>query len=198
MTTVGPRTSDHPIDAVFLERWSPRSFTGEPIPHETLMTILEAGRWAMSSYNSQPWHFVYAHRDTPAFATLLDLLIPFNQSWAKTASALVFLVSNSTMTLPGQEAPIPSHSHSADAGAAWAFAAIQATKLGWYTHGMTGFDVDRAFGVLGCKEGHRVELVFAVGRKDDPSKLPEQMAAREVPSDRKPLAEIVSEGKLKG
>ncbi len=161
------------------------------------MTILEAGRWAMSSYNSQPWHFVYAHRGTPAWDAMLPLLIPFNQSWAKNASALVFLVSSSTMLLPGNDAPVPSHSHSADAGAAWAFAALQATKMGWYTHGMTGFDVDQAFATLGCKEGQRVELVFAVGKKDDPAKLPEQMAAREVPSGRKPLSEIVSEGKLK-
>ena len=65
MTTVGNRTSDHEIDPLFLERWSPRAFTGEAIPEEELMRIFEAARWAPSSYNSQPWRFVYARRDTP-------------------------------------------------------------------------------------------------------------------------------------
>ncbi|HXW31405.1 MAG TPA: nitroreductase, partial [Xanthobacteraceae bacterium] len=31
MTTANSRTADHPIAALFLERWSPRAFTGEAI-----------------------------------------------------------------------------------------------------------------------------------------------------------------------
>ena len=46
---VNGRTAEHPIDPLFLERWSPRAFTAEPMPHETLMTMLEAARWAASS-----------------------------------------------------------------------------------------------------------------------------------------------------
>ena len=52
------RQPDHPIDPMFLERWSPRAFSGEDIPVETLMTLFEAARWAPSSYNSQPWRFI--------------------------------------------------------------------------------------------------------------------------------------------
>ena len=68
MTTANSRTADHPIDALFLERWSPRAFTGEAVPQADLMTMIEAARWAPSGYNSQPWRFVYALRDTPAWA----------------------------------------------------------------------------------------------------------------------------------
>lgn len=35
-----------------------RHFTGEPIPDDALRRILEAGRWAGSAKNVQPWHFV--------------------------------------------------------------------------------------------------------------------------------------------
>ena len=51
--TTNSRQADHPIDPIFLERWSPRAFTAEPISEPDLMTILEAARWALSSYNSR-------------------------------------------------------------------------------------------------------------------------------------------------
>lgn len=35
-----------------------RKFTPTPIPQETLTRILEAGRWAGSAKNRQPWSFV--------------------------------------------------------------------------------------------------------------------------------------------
>ena len=197
MTDVSPRHSDYPIDKLFLERWSPRAFTGEEISEQDLMTLLEAARWAPSSYNSQPWRFIYARRGTPHFDKLLSFLIEFNQSWAKTASALIILVSNSTMLPPGKDAPVPSHSHSLDAGAAWANLALQATISGWHAHGMVGFDMARACAELGVPAGYRVEQAIAIGRKGDKSILPEGLAAREVPSDRLPLSAVAMEGSFK-
>lgn len=39
-------------------RRSIRQFVATPVPHELLVQILEAGIWAPSSKNLQPWHFV--------------------------------------------------------------------------------------------------------------------------------------------
>ena len=197
MTDANHRHSDHPIDKLFLDRWSPRAFTGEDISEAELMTLFEAARWAPSSYNSQPWRFIYGRKGTPAFDKILSFLIEFNQGWAKNASALVVLVSKSLMMVPGKDKPVPSHSHSMDAGAAWCSVALQATLSGWQCHGMVGFDMDRAFAELGLTEGYRVEQTFAIGRKGDKSMLPEAMAAREAPSDRLPLAQIAMEGMLR-
>ena len=197
MTTDTPRKADYPIDPRFLERWSPRAFTGEPIAEADLLTMLEAARWAASSYNSQPWRFIYARRDTPHWQRFLDLLVPFNRSWAKDASALVILVSNSLMRPPGADKDVPSHSHSLDAGTASGYFALQASMMGWYVHGMVGFDMDRAFAELDVPQGYRVEAAYAVGRKGDKSKLPEALQSREMPSSRRPMAEIVFEGAFK-
>ena len=197
MTDVSPRQSDYPIDKLFLERWSPRAFTGEEISEQDLLTLLEAARWAPSSYNSQPWRFIYARRGTPHFDKFLSLLVEFNQSWAKTASALIILVSNSTMLPPGKDTPVPSHSHSMDAGAAWASLAFQAHLSGWAAHGMVGFDMERAFAELGVPAGYRVEQAIAIGRRGDKSILPEAMAAREMPSGRLGLAQVAMEGSFK-
>jgi nitroreductase len=194
MTTANARTADHPIDKLFLERWSPRAFTGEAISEAALATLFEAARWAPSSYNSQPWRFLYARRDTPQWEVFLGLLNDFNRSWAKQAAALVVIVSRSTMRPPGADKDIPSHSHSFDTGAAWANLALQATLSGWQAHGMVGFDINRAFATLNVPEGYRVEAAVAIGRRGDPSLLPEALAAREKPSGREPLAEIALEG----
>ena len=194
MTDANARHSDHPIDPIFLERWSPRAFTGEPIPEADLMTMLEAARWAPSSYNSQPWRFLWARRGTPHWDRFLDLLVPFNRGWAKDAAALIVLVSNSLMRPPGAEKDVPSHSHSLDAGAASGYLALQANRMGWFVHGMVGFDMDRAFAELNVPVGHRVEAAYAIGRRGDPATLPEGLRAREAPSDRRPLRELAFEG----
>ena len=124
----------------------------------------------------------------------MGLLVPFNQSWAVHASALVVLVSNSVMRPPGAERDVPSHSHSHDAGAAAACFALQATRMGWQAHGMVGFDIDRAFAELNVPQGYRVEAAYAVGKVGDKSRLPEAMQARETPNTRRPLAESALEG----
>ena len=197
MTTINSRDADYPIDSIFLERWSPRAFAPDALPESELLTMLEAARWAPSSYNSQPWRFAYALRGGASWDTFLDLLVPFNRSWAKDASALVVLISNPVMRPPGAEKEVPSHSHSLDAGTASGYFALQAAKMGWYVHGMVGFDMDRAYAELDVPKGYRVEAIYAVGKRGDPSILPEKLREREVPSPRLPLSALAFEGRFR-
>ncbi|MGI3900007.1 MAG: nitroreductase family protein [Janthinobacterium lividum] len=195
--TTSPRHAEHPIAPVFLDRWSPRAFAPDLISEPELLGLLEAARWAPSSYNSQPARFIFGRRGTPAFDALLDLLNPFNQSWAKTASALLIVLSNSLMRPPGQDKDVPSRSHSFDAGAAWMSFALQAQMRDWHTHGMVGMDFDRAFAELDVPQGFRVECAIALGRIGDKATLPEGLQAREQPNDRQPLSAMVMEGRFK-
>ena len=194
MISTNGRNADHPIDPMFLERWSPRAFTGEPIATTDLLTMLEAARWAPSSYNAQPWRFAYALRDTPHWERFLDLLVPSNRGWAQHASALVFLISKTTMRLPGAESETPSRTHSLDAGTASGYLALQANRMGWFIHGMVGFDHERAVAELKVPEGHVPEAAYAIGRIGDPASLPEGLRARENPNDRLPLTQLAFEG----
>ena len=194
MTTA--RQPTHPIEPLFTQRWSPRAFTGEAIPVATLLSFFEAARWAPSAYNAQPWRFLWARRDTPDWAPIFDALVPFNQSWAGKASALVAVVSRTRWVPPGKSAAEPIGSHAFDTGAAWAQLALQAAQAGWFAHGMAGFDRDRLRAALGVPEDHALHAVVAIGRLGDKTSLPEALQAREVPSHRLPLQAIAAEGRF--
>ncbi len=189
-----PRIPSQEIGSLFHTRWSPRAFTGEELPLKTLMGLFEAARWAPSAMNAQPWRFVYALRGTPDFERFLSTLAPPNQLWASRASALVALVSQRFLALPGKAELAPSASHSFDAGAAWTQLALQAHLWGWATHAIGGFDQEKAREVLAIPDDHQLEVFIAVGRQGDPAGLPEWARTREQPSDRRPLEELVREG----
>lgn len=196
-TDANGRHADHPINPIFLERWSPRAYDGTPVPEADLMTMLAAAHWAPSSYNSQPWRFLYAINGDAHWQTFLDLLFDGNKSWCKDAGALLVLVSRSTMVVPGKDGEVPSHSHSSDAGCGWGYFALQATMMGYQAHGMVGFDMERAFRDLHVTEGHRVESMIAVGRRGDPAKLNDMQRSMEKPNTRKPLADVVMHGSFR-
>jgi nitroreductase len=191
---INPRKADHSVSQHFLDRWSPRSFTDDVMPDSDLNRILEAARWAPSSYNSQPWRFLYAKRETADFAKFLGLLNERNQSWAKNAAVLMVLVSKKTMRPPGSDKDTPSRSHSLDAGAAWAYLALEASALGWPAHAMVGVDFERARAELNVPDDHQVEIAIALGRRGDKSALPEGFQALEQPNARKPVSEIAIAG----
>lgn len=186
------RKVEHEIAAQFVERWSPRAFSDAEIPDDVLLTAFEAARWAPSGFNLQPWRFLYAKRGSVHWETFLSLLSDFNRVWADKASALILLVSKTSLIWNGKE--IPATTHSFDTGAAWSNLAHQASLLGWQTHAVGGFDKERARAALNIPGDFAIEVMVAIGRRGDKTTLPENFQSREAPSDRLPLAELVREG----
>lgn len=186
------RTAHPKVLPLLVERWSPRAFDGSDLPQDDLDAIFSAAGLAPSAYNVQPWRFLYARRGDANWDRFLSLLVPFNQSWAKDASVLVFVLSD-TLSNNGTE-DLPNWSHSFDAGAAWMALAVQAQAMGYYTHGMVGIDFDAARAELKLPERFRLEAAVAIGRMGAVENLPEGLREREIVSDRKPLAEIAVAG----
>lgn len=184
------RKADHPIDKLFLDRWSSRAMSGEPVPDEELMILFEAARWAPSSYNNQPWRILYARRDSEHWPVFFDLLVEGNQAWAKNAGALLLFISKTTFDFNGKA----SITHSFDTGAAWENLALQGWLKGYVVHGMQGFDYERARTALKIPEGFRVEAMAAVGFPGSPEVLSEQQRKKEIPSDRRKLEQTICEG----
>ncbi|MGO7530671.1 nitroreductase family protein [Rhizobium leguminosarum] len=196
MTKSNSRESEYPIDSMFLDRWSPRAFTGEIIEEAQLLGLLDAARWAPSSANHQPWRFVYGLKGSEHWEKFVALLNDSNQEWARHASALIFVVSRAFTGAAGSAEEKPSYTHSFDAGAAWGHLAIQARLSGLYAHGMGGIKHEEISQAFAIPEGYRVEAGVAVGRLADKSVLSERNQAREFPSQRKPLSEVAFNGRF--
>ncbi len=186
------REAEHAIDAGFLNRWSPRAFSPEPVEDETLMSIFEAARWAASSYNEQPWRFIVA-RSREDRERFLEFLVPANQVWAKHAPVLVVVVSKKTFTHNDQS----NRTYHFDAGCASGYMTLQASLNSLYAHGMVGFDPDKARAALGIPSDFDPLAVFAVGRRGDTSILPDNLREREQPSGRRSVSESVMEGSFR-
>jgi nitroreductase len=186
------RTADHLIEPLFLQRWSPRAMTGEPLREGEIMSLFEAARWAPSTYNEQEWRFLYARRDTPQWPTFFALLVEGNQAWCGQAAMLGVVLSHKVFTRNGKPNPV----HTFDAGLAYENLALQGAAMGLVVHGMQGFDFERARRDLNVPDDYAVEAMFAVGRPGDPAKLPEQLRNIEQPSGRKPVEEFIGEGKF--
>ncbi|MFH2203463.1 MAG: nitroreductase family protein [Elusimicrobiota bacterium] len=191
-TAAKTRTPEADVNELFINRWSPRAFSGEPLSEKQVRSLIEAAKWAPSCYNSQPWRIVYARKGTGSWNKLFNLLVPFNQSWAKESGALFVFLSRTHFEHNDQ----PNAAHAYDTGAAWMSLALQAAAMGLAAHGMGGFDHERARADLDVPEGYEVQAMAAVGVPADKIKLPEELRAQEAPSGRKRLAEIAFAGKF--
>lgn len=187
------RKSDYSIHPLILNRWSPRSMTGEEMTDKELMALFDAARWAPSSYNNQPWRFLYAKRNTPSWTLFYSLMGEFNQSWTKDAAVLVVAISGKNFEHNNK----PSVTHSFDTGAAWMAMALEAAWRGYVIHGMEGFDFEKAKRDLNIPDDYQVEAMIAIGKRAPITHLPPDLQKREAPSTRKSAEEIAIEGKFK-
>lgn len=192
MTHYINRVSDYPIQPFFLSRVSSRAFSSERLSEEELMTLFEAARWAPSSYNNQPWRFIYVRRGDKDWNLLFDTLIEFNKTWCKDADTLILVLSRKTFTHNDK----PARTSQFDAGSAWMSLALQAEAHKIIAHGMEGFDYEAARKNLGISDKYNVEAMIAIGKQGQVDNLSEELQEKEIPTLRKPLNEIISKGKF--
>lgn len=186
------RSTTYEINDLIVNRWSPRSFLPEELSDKKLFSLFEAARWAPSSSNGQPWRFIFAKRDSQHWNGLFNLLVDFNKQWCTNASVLVVVLAKKTFEHNGQ----PIATRQFDAGAAWENLALQAVTEGLITHAMAGFDYEKARKDLAVPDDYDVVAMIAIGKVGPKEKLSSELQTREVPSTRKPLSELIMEGKF--
>ena len=174
------------------QRWSPVAFSPRLVEPEKLRSVLEAARWAPSSFNEQPWIYLVATKEDPEnFQKLLGCLVEGNQAWAKNAPVLMLSVAKLSFAMNGK----PNRHALHDVGAASANLTLQATALGLFVHQMAGFDIEKARREFSIPEGYEPGAAIALGYLGDDSGLPEKLRARNKSArKRKPLSEFVFAG----
>ncbi|MEI7473621.1 MAG: nitroreductase family protein [bacterium] len=186
------RHPEHEIDAMFLDRWSPRAISSQKLDDETILRLFESSRWSPSCFNEQPWLFLYAKEDKD-LEIFNSILVEKNQLWANKAPLLIYVFARNSFNYNGE----PNSSAQFDCGSAWMSLALQARKMGLYAHAMAGFNSEKAYELLNVpKDKYTVMVAIAVGYLGDKEVLPHDMKEKDFPNDRKPLEEILKEGKF--
>ncbi|MEO6924334.1 MAG: nitroreductase, partial [Bryocella sp.] len=97
-------------------------------------------------------------------------------------------LSKKTFTKSGE----PNYHALHDVGAASATLCLEAIALGIHTHGMAGFDHDKARALFEIPDDFIIGAVWAMGYLGDPETLPDYMKKTELaPRHRKPISEFV-------
>jgi nitroreductase len=183
-----------PIHPILTDRWSPRSFDPTAlISTEDMTALMEAARWAPSSYNFQPWRFIISRRGDETFQKICEAISGFNQVWAPNASALVAVVVEQKT-----EGHIYPPIALFDTGLAVSQLTIEAHHRGFIIHQMIGFDkekMNKTFNISGQQD---CIVILAIGRQGSPENLPEgQAREREVlPRERNQLSDLIISGDL--
>lgn len=181
-----PASLDHPVHSLIERRWSPYAFSDKPVDPADLASLLEAARWAPSSYNEQPWRFIVATRDNPeAYRRLLECLVPANREWAGKVPVLMLSVASMNFAKNGK----PNRHAWHDVGLASAMLALQAADIGLAAHFMAGFDVDRARESFAIPDGFEPAAAIAVGHHPA-----ESAGESPSPRNRRPLDEFAYAG----
>ena len=184
-----PAQTDHPIHELLKRRWSPRAFDAKPVEAGILRSLLEAARWAASSFNEQPWRFVVATTDNKEeYDRLLGCLMEKNQQWARQAPVLMISFAKLTFTRNNKPNRVAVH----DVGAAAAQLTLEAMNQGLFVHQMAGIDQEKIRKTYNVPDGFEPVAAIAVGYPGNPASLPEDFREGEMePRERKPLKEFV-------
>jgi len=183
-----------PIHPILTDRWSPRSFDPTAlISTEDMTALMEAARWAPSSYNFQPWRFIISRRGDETFQKICEAISGFNQVWAPNASALIAVVVEQKT-----EGHIYPPIALFDTGLAVSQMTVEAHHRGFIIHQMIGFDkekMNKTFNISGQQD---CIVILAIGRQGPPENLPEgQAREREVlPRERNQLSDLIISGDL--
>ncbi|TXS95791.1 nitroreductase [Parahaliea maris] len=176
---------------LFRERRSPYQFDpARSVATEDVEALFEAARWAMSSYNAQPWRYILGVREeNPSlWQAILEVLVEGNQPWAQHAPVLALGIMETAFEHNGKPNKAAPH----DLGAASAFLTVEATARGLVVHQMIGIEPEKAHSDFNLGATQEALTALAIGYAGDTPDLPEAYLQRDQgPRQRKPMEEIV-------
>lgn len=171
-------------------RRSGRAFLDEPIPAETLDSILEAGRWAPSCGNTQAWNFVVVE-DKSVLSEAHEAVSKGN-AWAKAAPIMILVTAKEDGGCPAHKLPY----FMMDVGLATQNMLLQAVHVGLMGHPTAGWNEEKLKEILEIPEDYRIGTVIFIGYEGNTDSLDERTKEKEgKPRIRKSLPEIVHKNK---
>ena len=159
---------------------------------EKILAMFEAGRWAPSSNNEQPWYYLVASKSEPEeYAKILSCLVPSNQEWAKLAPVLVISLTNTLFKRNYKPNRFAFH----DAGLSLMSMIVEASAQGLHVHAMGGIELDKIREVFSLPTDVEPVAGLAVGYAGEAELLEEPLRSKELGErTRKELESFVFSG----
>jgi nitroreductase len=176
------------------ERYSPFAFSREGVDEQKLKIMFEAAGKAPSTFNNQPWYFLYGSKREPdKYALFFECINDVNKKWAQSAPVLALNVARDHYVKNGRKNPYALY----ETGMATANMLIQALSMGIYIHQMGGYDKEMDKKLLKIPEGFEPLAMMAMGYPADPVDLPEEIQERATKrTGRRPVEEFVFSGEF--
>ena len=167
---------DGSILDVILKRRSIREFESKAVPREALATILEAGRWAPSGLNNQPWRFVIIE----------DEQMLYKLAYLTKYSSILLLAPTAIAVFLEKEASYSRDKDILAIGACIQNMLLQTHSLGlgacWMGEILN--KADEVYALLEVPESYELLAILAIG-------YPKRGEKQESGSDRKDMKELV-------
>jgi nitroreductase len=175
------------IHTIIKERWSPYSFSSEPVDKMKLDSLFEAAGLAPSANNEQPWLFIHATREeSELFETFLDFMVEGNRIWAKNAYAIAISFARLNSSYNGT----PNYYALHDTGMAVSNLLAQATFLGIFVHQMAGYSKGKVKEYFKLRDDIAPVAIMAIGYRGLGENIsPELYTRDEKRRGRKPVSE---------
>lgn len=140
------------------------------ISKDQMIKLAEAANFAPSSYNDQPWKFIFCDKvQTPkAYDSVLQSLVEPNQKWAKDAPLLIIVLADNISSYNQKLNRFSEY----DTGAAAISLVFEATNLGLMAHQMGGYDMDKIKTNFSIPNNLTPMAVIAIGYEKDNESIP--------------------------
>ncbi len=159
-------------------RRSVRRYDDRPVPMQLLERICDAGRWAPSAMNMQPWEFIVV-TDPVVKGQLGDSAGVMGMKWPhiKAAPAVIVLCAKNTSRFAHDDCLLAAENM-----------LLQATEFGLGTCYIGGFSPERIRQLLSIPSGYVVPGMITVGYP----------AAETKPPEKRPLSELMHRNTFEG
>ena len=172
---------DYPILDSIKERWSPRVFSKKEISEKDIHILLEAGRWAPSSANMQPWRIIWGIKGTDVYDRIFECLDEFNKGWA--GNAQVLWLNAFKKKMPNKDVENFHALH--DLGLFMGNVVHQANSMDIAVHQMAGIQFKKAGKEFGFSDDYHVATAVAFGYfGGNPDVLPADLEKQETSNKR--------------
>lgn len=150
------------LDKILEIRHSGYDFdVAKPVDPELFVPLANAARLSPSSYNEQPWRFIFCDSVlTPeAYLKALNSLKGGNGNWAAKAPLFVIVASKTVFTKNNK----PNLWDKYDTGSAVMSFTLKAASMGLMTHQIGGFDVEAITKEFEIPADYQPVVIIAVG-----------------------------------